>query len=503
MPCALISVSDKTGLTAFVQDLKQQGWDIIASGGTAAALEQAGLEIIQVSAVTGMEELLGGRVKTLHPAIHAGILARANAADRQTLQSMQWPVIDMVVVNLYPFTETVAQSDANHAEIIENIDIGGVALLRAAAKNFARVLPICDPADYVRVLENLDQPAFYARMAQKAFTHTSAYDQAIAGYLSKSHTGNASEQIRCYPELTLRYGENPHQTAQFLALEPGGTPFGAQVLQGKTLSYNNLLDLDGALFALAAFSEPTVVIVKHSAPCGIASASNPADAFSHALASDPVSAFGSVIVCNRAVDMEFARRMDLFVECLLAPAFSAQVRAHFEQRPNLRLLQVDPAILTLTEEIRSIPGGFIRQQRDKFTSADLENWQDVTECKPDSKQRQELAFAWKACLAVKSNAVLLAGSQDNSFFTVGIGGGQPNRVDSVRIAAQRAADRAPGSVLASDAFFPFADGIEAAAAAGVTAIIQPGGSMRDHESIAAANQLGISMVFTGRRHFRH
>jgi len=503
MPSALISVSDKSGLIPFVRDLVAAGWDIIASGGTATTLQQAGLDIRPVADLTGIPALLDGRVKTLHPAIHAGILARDTSDDRATLQNMHWPVIDMVVANLYPFVETTHRGDATHAEIIENIDIGGVALLRAAAKNHARVLVVCDPDDYSQVLQNIQSPDYRARMALKAFSLTADYDQAISAYLAEQTQHEIPLVLHGYPALVLRYGENPHQKAQFFASQPGGQPFDAQLLQGKALSYNNLLDLDGALSALAAFTDTTVVIVKHCAPCGIASAASPAEAFNLARASDPVSAYGSVIVCNQPIDLAFAEQMNLFVECLLAPDFTLEAKQHFQKRRNLRLLQIDPRKINMPEEFRSIPGGWISQQRDVITDSELDNFQIVTDRQPDTKQLRELQFAWKACLSVKSNAVLLASSSGESLYTLGIGGGQPNRVDCVHLAARRAGEKASGAVLASDGFFPFADGIEATAAAGVQAIIQPGGSIRDQECIDAANQLQLSMLFTGRRHFRH
>lgn len=503
MPSALLSVWDKTGIVEFASELVERGWDLIASGGTAKALTEAGLAVQSVSNLTGLEDMLGGRVKTLHPAIHAAILARGTDEDMQVLGEKGWSPIDMVVVNLYPFEQVASQPDVDLATVIENIDIGGVALLRAAAKNYERVTVLCEPEDYDPALNVQDQ-AFRYHMAKKAFMKTAAYDRAIADYFQKGHGLSAPLHLTFYPTLEMRYGENPHQEAAFYSYFPFGGPLGGELLQGKALSYNNILDLDAAWRAVLAFEDPSVVVVKHLSPCGIASSPRIADAVIHAIASDPISAFGSVIACNREVQEDFVESLgDLFVECLVAPGFSEGAQRLLERRQNLRLLRM-PSVKVYEEfEFRSVVGGLLRQSVDQGDPELSTNWQVVSQRPPTETEMRELQFAWKACQPVKSNAILLARSRDEDLFTVGIGGGQPNRVDCVRIAGDRAGEHAAGSVLASDAFFPFPDGVEVSAELGVTAIIQPGGSKGDPAVIECADAAGMAMIFTGVRHFRH
>ena len=499
MKFALISVTDKTGLIAFANGLTVLGWQLMASGGTARYLKANGFKVIEVAEYTGSPEILGGRVKTLHPAIHAGILARDNEEDYRQLAQMGWSPIDLVVVNLYPFEETIRKPDVSREIAIEQIDIGGFALLRAAAKNCARVTVVCDPDDYQLVLakfaEGQELSGFNRNLAQKAFRKTGQYDNAIANYMGDV----VPELITLFPCQPLRYGENPHQPAELFGFQPDQGPMGGKLLHGKALSYNNLLDLDAAWRAVVSFDQNCVVIVKHLSPCGIACADSQLKAFELALASDPVSAFGGVVAANREVNKETAYAINkMFVECIIAPGFDPQAIKILEKKKNIRLLLMPEVAIKHETELRSIIGGVLRQESDKGDPVDTE-WNVVTERQPDRQEMQNLSFAWKACQFVKSNGIVLAREEA----TVGIGGGQPNRVDCVRIAGQKANERAFGAVMASDAFFPFADSVEEAARLGVTAIIQPGGSIRDEESIQAANKSGISMVFTGTRHFRH
>ncbi|MEE8390585.1 MAG: bifunctional phosphoribosylaminoimidazolecarboxamide formyltransferase/IMP cyclohydrolase [Anaerolineae bacterium] len=501
---SLFSVYDKTGLVDLARPLAARGVELVASGGTARTLRAAGLTVRAVSDVTGSPEILGGRVKTLHPAIHGGILSRRTPNDRTELDDLRWGEIGMVVSNLYPFEKTAADPGASLEAVIEQIDIGGVALLRAAAKNFAHVTVVCDPADYVPVLAEIEAQGQVTqetrrRLAVKAFAHTAAYDAAIWRYLS----GDADAAL--LPERLvlglrklndLRYGENPHQRAALYAL-PGVTgPLGGELFQGKPLSYNNLLDLDAAWRAATAFERPTLAIIKHLGPCGIASADTLVEAFPPALAGDPVSAFGSVIAANRTFDGPTARALgDLFVEAIAAPAFTDKAREMLSARKGCRLVALSQTV-PANVEMRSIRGGFVLQERDQ---GDQAGWKTVTQRAPTEAEMTTLHFAWQAVGHVKSNAILLAQGEA----AVGIGGGLPSRVDAVRLAVAKAGERAQGAVLASDAFFPFPDGVEIAAQAGVTAVVQPGGSVRDQHVIEAADRLGLAMCFTGVRHFRH
>lgn len=512
MPSALLSVSDKTGVIEFGQGLAALGWTLVASGGTARTLREAGLTVTDVAELTGAPEMLGGRVKTLHPAVHAGILARATQADMAELASHNLQTIDLVACNLYPFQETLTRSAVSLADAVEQIDIGGVTLLRGAAKNFQRVTVVCDSNDYGPVLAELRVNGSVAshtrqQLAVKAFAHTRDYDTAIEAYLRQGQSqapDSSAPQLPgslslCMPQAQLmRYGENPHQAAGLYA-EVGVGPLGGELLQGKPLSYNNLLDLDAAWFAARSFEAPTVVIVKHLSPCGIASAERLAAAFPAALTSDPVSAFGGVIAANRAIDCATAKEMhELFVEAIAAPGFDAEALECLAQhKPNCRLVGIPRPVEELWS-LRSVAGGVLVQSIDHGDPPDSE-WQVVTRRQPTGDELAALHFAWQACRHVKSNAIVLVRGRA----TVGIGGGLPSRVDAVKLAVAKAGERARGAVMASDAFFPFSDGVEVAAEAGVTAVVQPGGAVRDEAVIATADGLGLTMIFTGVRHFRH
>ncbi|RMF84053.1 MAG: bifunctional phosphoribosylaminoimidazolecarboxamide formyltransferase/IMP cyclohydrolase PurH, partial [Nitrospirae bacterium] len=474
--------------------LKALGYDLVASGGTARALRAAGLEVTDVSTLTGFPEILGGRVKTLHPAVHGGILARRTKAHLAELARHGIAPIDVVVVNLYPFAETVARPDATLADAVENIDIGGVALLRAAAKNFEHVVVVCDPEDYDWVLERLRAGGLSEEerraLAAKAFRHTAGYDMAIAAYLGGEEQAPVEEvPLLLRRAAALRYGENPHQEAGLYVPLGEEVPF--EQLHGKAMSYNNWLDLDGAWRAAVDFAEPTVVIVKHGNPCGIASAATLEEAYRQALASDPVSAFGSVIAVNRPLDAATAEAMrDLFIEVLAAPEFEEEALAMLRKKSrNIRLLRArGPRVDGLLW--RSTVSGWLAQTPD-VAAEDEATWRVVTERQPTDAEWEGLRFGWRAVKHVKSNAIVFAQGKA----TVGVGAGQMSRVDAVRIAVMKAGERSRGAVMASDAFFPFPDGVEVAAAAGVTAVIQPGGSKRDEEVIAAANRLNLAMVF--------
>ncbi len=552
MKRALLSVSDKRGIEEFGRALVERGWTLLSTGGTAKKLREAGLEVTSVSDVTGHPEMLEGRVKTLHPAIHAGLLARrARPDDMAALEEHGYGPIDLVAVNLYPFRETVARGGVPVSEAMEQVDIGGPTMIRAAAKSHADVLVVVDPDDYGDVLGAIDEGATPARhlelrrrLAAKVFRHISAYDAAVADYL-ESQDGEGDFDL-APPRLdlaweraqTLRYGENPDQEAAFY--RPAGAVAGLAALEqhhGKELSYNNLLDLDGALLSLSPFALSTraaVCIVKHTTPCGLGVADELSEAYAKALATDPTSAFGSVIAVNREIDRRTAELMsELFIECIVAPGYDREAMAVLTQKKNLRLLtypeltvdvpafvsaawQGDPdglgqvaflavhGAVPVPRVLRSVYGGLLVQTPPVppyYGLAD-QDWKVVTERAPDEGELDDLAFAWAAIFGVKSNAILLA----REGAVLGIGAGQMSRVDSSKIAVRKAADAGlalEGSVLASDAFFPFRDGVDAAAEAGVRAVVQPGGSVRDQEVIDAANEHGIAMVFTGRRLFRH
>lgn len=506
---ALLSVSDKRGLPAFAQGLAAHGFELVSTGGTAQILREAGLPVISVESVTGFPEILDGRVKTLHPHIHGGLLARRpHPGHMAELQALNIIPIEMLVVNLYPFEATAARAGVSLEELVEQIDIGGVALLRAGAKNYESVTVVCDPDDYEAVLADLGQYGEVPlerrqRLALKAFRHTAGYDAAIASTLAQRFG-----EPELFPERfplparrisVLRYGENPHQSAALYGLGGNSLPLGGQQLQGKELSYNNILDLDAAWRAASDFDEPAAAIIKHTNPCGLAVGATLTEAFRAALACDPVSAFGGIIAVNRPMDAETVHAMgDLFVEAIIAPAFTPAALELLRARPNCRLIAIDSSQPVEDRfEMRAVRGGLLVQTRDEGWEG--EEWRVVSRREPTPQEWADLRFAWKVAKHVKSNSIVFAKGQA----TVGIGAGQMSRVDSVRIASIKAGERARGSVVASDAFFPFADGLRLAAEAGATAAIEPGGSVRDDEVIAAADELGMALVFTGRRHFRH
>lgn len=514
MPRAIISVYDKTGIVDFASELIALGWDVVASGGTERTLREAKLPVTAVEHITGMAEILQGRVKTLHPAIHAGILARATQDDINDLNNYGYAPVKLVVCNLYPFQDTVARVGVTLQEAVEQIDIGGVALLRAAAKNFFNVASVCDPTDYPRVLAALKAAgdvdlALRRSLALKTFGYTRDYDTAIHAYLEGGTQTKLTAvsldmptqmSIATHRVESLRYGENPHQQAAYYSTSITDGPFGGSLLSGKQLSYNNILDLDAAWRAVSSFSEPTVVIVKHLTPTGIASAESIHQALAAALASDPVSAFGGVIAVNRPITDAFAEALgSLFVEAMAAPNFTETARGQISQaRKNCRLVRIPQPYDGADLEIRTVHRGYLVQRTD-LGDPEGTLLTTVTDRAPTDQELDMLQFAWKAVQHVKSNAIVLAVSGA----TVGVGGGLPSRVDAVRLAVSKAGDRAAGAVMASDAFFPFPDSIEVAAAVGITAVIQPGGSIRDSQVIDAANRFGMAMVTTGTRHFRH
>jgi phosphoribosylaminoimidazolecarboxamide formyltransferase/IMP cyclohydrolase len=520
---ALLSVSDKTGIVPLAQALQQAGAEIISTGGTAALLREAGLRVRPLDQVTGFPEMLGGRVKTLHPAVAAGLLARDDPGDLSDLQRHGMAPIDLVAVTLYPFEEAVA-AGATMSEAVEEIDIGGVTLLRAAAKNWARVVVLSDPSQYQEVAEAVlggggIPESLRLRLAAEAFARVAAYDAAIAAYFQdaeSAHSAQGAAGASPFPDrltltfskrVDLRYGENPHQRAALYAASGvrAGEVISAQVLGGRELSYNNIADLEAAWGLVRDLPRPAVAIIKHQNPCGAALGASVREAFIRAREGDPVAAFGGIVAVNERVDLAAAQAMgELFVEAIIAPAFDASALAELQSRKNLRVLVAggpDPGAgraAAASLEFRSVRGGLLAQDADTL-GRDESVWKVVTERAPTDAETDDLRFAWAVCAHVKSNAVVFAKDRQ----VVGVGAGQMSRVDSVRLAAAKAGERARGAVAASDAFFPFPDGVEAAAASGVTAVIQPGGSVRDAEVFAAANRLGLAMVATGERHFRH
>ncbi len=509
---ALISVYDKTGLEELGKGLQELGYGLVASGGTARMLSAAGLDVKAVEDLTGFPEVLGGRVKTLHPAVHAGILARRTPEHLAELKAQRLQPIDVVVCNLYPFVETVAKPDVTEAQAIEEIDIGGVTLLRAAAKNNESVAIVCDPADYGRVLEGLAGDGLTSKdrreLALKAFRQTAEYDTAIAAWLGGVVAPEGDEvlpetlTLQAQKAQTLRYGENPHQQAAYYLWDPQNPPF--EQLQGKELSHNNILDLEGAWNAAADLNDTGVAIVKHNTPCGLATGPDVATAYKNALACDPISAFGGIIAVNREVDMAFVEELGkMFVEVIVAPSYTDDARARLaKKKKKVRVLIAnpdrEPARPGEALAFRNVRGGILVQSPDE-TGKDCDNWKVVTKRAPTEEEMAALKFAWLAVKHVKSNAIVLA----KGTATIGIGGGETSRVDAVHLAVRRAGENAKGAVVGSDAFFPFPDGLEAAVAGGATACVQPGGSIRDDLVIEAADRLGIAMVFTGERHFRH
>jgi phosphoribosylaminoimidazolecarboxamide formyltransferase/IMP cyclohydrolase len=514
---ALLSVSDKTGIVEFARGLARFGVRLISTGGTASLLRGSGLQVTEVADYTGFPEMLDGRVKTLHPAIHAGILARRDLpAHAEALGAAGFGTIDLVAVNLYPFGQTVAKPGCTLEEAIENIDIGGPAMVRSAAKNHRHVAVVTDPADYAPLLAEMASAngAVGAdtrfRLAQKAFSHTAAYDGAISNYLTALDAGGARAQFPARLNLQfelaqrLRYGENPHQNAAFYRdPRPAAGSLGAYAqLQGKDLSYNNIADADAAWECVKTFDAPACVIVKHANPCGAALGATALEAYRKAFATDPTSAFGGIIAFNREIDAEAAQAVaQQFVEVVIAPALAAGALEAFARKTNIRVLQVPPGAGSNSFDMKRVGGGLLVQTPDSLNIAAAE-LRTVSRRKPDERQLADLLFAWRVAKFVKSNAIVFCGGGR----TLGVGAGQMSRVDSARIASIKAAGAGlalTGSVVASDAFFPFRDGVDVVAQAGAAAIIQPGGSMRDEEVIAAADEHGSAMVFTGYRHFRH
>lgn len=509
---ALISVSDKTGLVAFAKGIVAAGLEIISTGGTKKALDEAGVPSLAIEEVTGFPEMMDGRVKTLHPKIHGGLLGRRDLDSHMAaMRSHGITEIDLVVVNLYPFKETIEKPDVTEAEAIENIDIGGPSMLRSGAKNFASVAVVVDPADYELVLTELQAGGTTLGtrkyLAAKVFRHTAAYDALIAGYLTAGVGDSQPEKMTLTYELkqSLRYGENSHQQAAFYqdALPVSYSIAQAKQLHGKELSYNNIKDADAALRIAREFEAPTVVALKHMNPCGIGTGDTIETAYDFAYAADPVSIFGGILVANRTIDLATAEKMhQLFLEIIIAPDFTEEAFAVLSKKKNLRLMTLDfsQKDQSTNNETVSILGGLLVQEQD-VVKEDPANWQVVTKRQPTEAELAAMAFAWKAVKHVKSNAIVLA----NEHQTVGIGAGQMNRVGSVKIAIDQAeaAEMMDGAVLASDAFFPMADSVEYAAAHGIKAIVQPGGSIKDQLSIEAADAAGIAMVFTDLRHFRH
>ena len=511
---ALISVSDKTGVIEMAKGLEALGAEILSTGGTAKTLRDAGVKVTDVAAYTGSPEILDGRVKTLHPKIHGGLLGRRSLpAHVEQMNRHGIGPIDVVVVNLYPFEATIAKPDCRFDDAIENIDIGGPSMLRSAAKNHDDVLVVVDPADYSRVLEAVNgktvTPALRRELAMKVFQHTSRYDGLIAGYFEKHAKGGEVKFPRVLSlqfELaeSLRYGENPHQQGAFYreldSKEPSVSR--GKILHGKAMSYNNFLDANSALELVKEYEETAVAIIKHNNPCGAALGATPVEAYVRARETDPVSAFGGVIAFNRPVDVAAAKEItSTFVEVVVAPGFAEDALAELKRKKDLRLLDVGPLTKVKQEgfDLKKLVGGLIVQDRDLGVLPDLRTLAVPTIRKPTDEEYAACAFAWKVCKHVKSNAIIYARPGQ----TVGIGAGQMSRVDSVKLAAMKAQMPVKGCVMASDAFFPFRDGLDAAAEVGITAVIQPGGSIRDAEVVKAADEHGMAMILTGMRHFRH
>jgi phosphoribosylaminoimidazolecarboxamide formyltransferase/IMP cyclohydrolase len=510
MPRALLSVSDKNGLIPFASELVAQGYELISTGGTARVLREASLAVTDVSEITGFPEMLDGRVKTLHPAVHGGLLARRDMPLHMlAIAEHHIAPIDLVVVNLYPFRETASRANVAAEEVIENIDIGGPSMLRSAAKNFAAVWVLVDPSDYGRVLDAIktegDHLVLRTLLAEKVYAHTSSYDAAIAQWFAAQRNEPFPDRfpLAFEKQQSLRYGENPQQRAAFY-VERAGAGLGALTqLGGKELSFNNFLDLEGALLAMEPFGDQICcAIVKHTTPCGLGTGTSALDAYKKALACDPVSAFGSVIAFSVPVNVEAAEAISsLFVECIVAPAFDHDAVEILGRKKNLRVLAGTATWPKGTMDFKRVRGGLLVQDRAPVPKVG-DNWNVVTTRQPTAEEQMNLMFAWRAVASVKSNAIVLV--RDGA--TIGIGAGQMSRVDASFLAVHKAKSLGhdpAGAVLGSDAYFPFRDGIDHVAAAGVKAIVQPGGSIRDAEVIAAANEHGLAMVFTGERLFRH
>lgn len=509
MKRALISVSDKTNLIFLAESLIALGYEIVSTGGTQKALEAAGLSVKGISEVTHFPEILDGRVKTLHPNVHGAILAKDNKAHLETLKQHEISPIDMVVVNLYPFAATIKKEDVTLADAIENIDIGGPTMIRSSAKNHERVAVVVNPNQYEDVVTMLKEKgelslAFRQRLALEAFEHTALYDTMIANYLKEIYaTGDASAEKTFGGKLqaSLRYGENPHQKAEFYVTDQGkGTVGGADQLGGKELSYNNIVDLDAAWQIVNEYNtSPACVIVKHTNPCGVALGESLSEAYVRAYEADSVSAFGGIIACNQVVDVLTAKEViKTFMEAIIAPGFSPEALSVLQTKKNLRILDTKGLLSENSPWVETVTGGYLIQEKDKkrLTKEELSL---VTKTGVDDATLEELLFAWHTVKHVKSNAIVVS----NHYQTLGVGAGQMNRVGACAIAFEKAGDKAKGAVLASDAFFPFSDSIEGAKNAGIKAIIQPGGSVRDEEVIKACDEHGIAMVFTGIRHFKH
>ncbi|MEG3911528.1 bifunctional phosphoribosylaminoimidazolecarboxamide formyltransferase/IMP cyclohydrolase [Microcoleus sp. w1-18aA5] len=511
---ALLSTSNKTGLIDLARSLVEEfEFDIISSGGTATALKEAGIPVTKVAEYTGSPEILGGRVKTLHPRIHGGILARRDVPeDLADLTANQIRAIDLVVVNLYPFEETISKPGVTLADAIEQIDIGGPAMLRASAKNHAHLTVLCDPKQYNTYLKELRENGgaasleFRQRCALETFKHTANYDRAIANYLSSSQSAEESslpdEFNLSGKELqTLRYGENPHQAATWY--QSGTTPTGwttSTILQGKELSYNNLVDLEAARRLIVEFPDtPAAAILKHTNPCGTALGTTISEAYQKAFDTDSVSAFGGIVALNRPIDAATATALtQTFLECIVAPGCEPEAEQIIKKKAKVRVLILPDLTQGPPQTVKVIAGGLLVQDSDNIVE-ETSKWRIVTEKQPTAQELEELLFAWKVAKHVKSNAIVV--TRDRT--TIGVGAGQMNRVGSVKLALEQAGDKSQGAILASDGFFPFDDSVKTAAEAGIIAIVQPGGSMRDQDSIQAANQLGITMVFTDIRHFLH
>jgi phosphoribosylaminoimidazolecarboxamide formyltransferase/IMP cyclohydrolase len=508
---ALVSVTDKSGIVDFCRALSESGVEIVSTGGTAKVLTDAGVHVVPIDDLTGFPEMMDGRVKTLHPRVHGGLLARRSVPEHMAAAEEHGiGMIDLVVVNLYAFEATVAKEDVTLEDAIENIDIGGPSMLRSAAKNFESVTVVTDPADYDTVLSEMRDnggATLYEtrkRLAIEVFRKTSAYDDAIFAYLTGGESLPTDIRFFLTKIQDLRYGENPHQNAAFYRYRdaPEHTLARAQQLHGKELSYNNILDTEAAWTAVREFDDPACVIVKHMNPCGTAIDADLVAAYDRAYESDPLSAFGGVMAFNRPVPIGVAEHIaenQQFVEVMIAPEFEPAALALLQEKKNIRLLRTGgQRAVGGRYEGRGVEGGMLVQTVDTV-GEDLSNFKVVTKRQPTNEELEQLVFAWKVCKSVKSNAILLA----RDFASVGVGAGQMSRVDSARIAVEKAGERSNGAVCASDAFMPFSDSLEVVAAAGVTAVIQPGGSVRDEEVIAKADELGVAMVFTGHRHFRH
>ncbi|MED1112672.1 bifunctional phosphoribosylaminoimidazolecarboxamide formyltransferase/IMP cyclohydrolase [Bacillus paramycoides] len=507
---ALVSVSDKTGVVEFVKGLLEQGIEVISTGGTKKLLEENGLQVIGISEVTGFPEIMDGRVKTLHPNIHGGLLAvRDNETHVAQMNELGIQAIDFVVVNLYPFKETIAKPDVTFADAIENIDIGGPTMIRSAAKNHKFVSVIVDPVDYDVVLAELKENGEVTdetkrKLAAKVFRHTAAYDALISNYLTEQMGEESPETLTVTFEKKqdLRYGENPHQKATFYKAPFAATSSVAyaEQLHGKELSYNNINDADAALSIVKEFTEPAVVAVKHMNPCGVGVGADIHEAYTRGYEADPVSIFGGIIAANREIDKATAEKLhEIFLEIVIAPSFSQEALEVLQSKKNLRLLTVNiEKATTASKKLTSVQGGLLVQEEDTL-SLDESTISIPTKREPSEQEWKDLKLAWKVVKHVKSNAIVLA--KDD--MTIGVGAGQMNRVGSAKIAITQAGEKAQGSALASDAFFPMPDTVEEAAKAGITAIIQPGGSIRDEDSIKMADEYGIAMVFTGVRHFKH